>query len=1208
MNVFELFGSIAIKGGDDANRQIDNLDKGGKRASSSVGRLEKASALAGKAMKIAFIGAAAAIGLLAVGLTKAVKEAADLEQITVAYEVLIGDVEKAGKVINDIKKASAKTPFQFKDLAKQGQTLMAFGIEADIVVDKMMMLGDVSMGNSVKMESIVRAYGKIQAKGKASLEELNMLTENGVPILEALSDQYEVTTAEMFKMITAGVVGFADVDQAIQTMTSEGGKFYGMLDKQSKTFTGRISTLKDNIQMLFAEVGSKLLPVIGPVIDKFTTKIKTALEELTDGKGPLARFTEVIVKIIAWAVNNIPKIGRTFQFVGEVAGIVADGIKVVWDQLAATVQGIIESLGIDKAVGVVFDVAVKFIGDTYAAIKKGIDTGDWSDLFGKAIDLSKVLITIYAGILLAKNITAIIGGLFSAISAAFIGTQFLTTISGIGIGGVVAGVALAVTIADTIMDPEKGWGAFATNVGIALMGAFAAGVITKSSKTGFYVFSILVQLNPTKGIDWAAKWKKIGDDFDANWSVTKANIEMKWDAFWEKLGEDIWPKIKQGIKNAAAKIDLVGYIIDWITGKNKEPKEAGKEVGSEFVEGTVESLTNVQKLLKAGKELGEKLGDGIESAWSVTITNALMWGSQLIESIETGITESIDTLKLIGSNMWAYIKDGFGDAFSLGEDIIQRLIDGFNAGKQRIFDLWDDIWSGIKGIFKPGSPSKEAEQLGEDIDAGLVNGFNNGKQKIIDWWDNLWNEDIKWGIFGSHSIPREPVYLGQDIDKGFAKGLANNADLIMTEAEKLVSDFEDTFKDSDLEPGFIAQLVEAYKKWIEAITAPGTMDAQAIIDNILGKTPEKTGEDAAEKLNKGFFGKLFDKIKEKITEIGQAFKDLDDDVFGGIFGKIGDYFKSVFGGIFSGLMNEIIAANPDLGAAITAFQTGSEAKRKKDKDDKPIEGMTASMLTGGIQAFIVSLATGSEEFQNLMKSLEPVITKLVNLFGLLITPLLPLVNILSKQLEPLMKMLEPMLKVVGEVIATLVLMLMQLIPPAIAILEPILQAITWTLEKLVMPILKFLYKAIALVYNGIANSINWLVTAINKVPFINIKWRMPNMEGELPGLPEPPAAEEEETAADDSTTGNGGRQISEITGPTRDLLVDLLTPLARLDSLTSIGNRIYDLLDERLVPRGAGVNIENLTIYGDNIDPILTARQIEEALGENIDFAQVGNL
>ncbi len=121
MNVFELFGSIAIKGGDDANRQIDNLDKGGKRASNSVGRLEKASALAGKAMKIAFIGAAAAIGLLAVGLTKAVKEAADLEQITVAYEVLIGDVEKAGKVINDIKKHQQKPRFNLKILQNKAR-------------------------------------------------------------------------------------------------------------------------------------------------------------------------------------------------------------------------------------------------------------------------------------------------------------------------------------------------------------------------------------------------------------------------------------------------------------------------------------------------------------------------------------------------------------------------------------------------------------------------------------------------------------------------------------------------------------------------------------------------------------------------------------------------------------------------------------------------------------------------------------------------------------------------------------------------------------------------------------------------------------------------------------------------------------------------------------------------------------------------------
>ena len=190
MNVFELFGSIELKGGKDANAQIDKFDRNGRKASKSVITLEKVTTAAGKAMKVAFVAAAAAAALLTVGIKKAVSEAADLEQIGVAYEVLIGSAEKAGKVIDKIKKAAASTPFQFKDLAKQGQTLMAFGTAADNVVDTMMMLGDISMGNSVKMESIVRAYGKIQAKGKATLEELNMLTENGVPIMAALAEQY----------------------------------------------------------------------------------------------------------------------------------------------------------------------------------------------------------------------------------------------------------------------------------------------------------------------------------------------------------------------------------------------------------------------------------------------------------------------------------------------------------------------------------------------------------------------------------------------------------------------------------------------------------------------------------------------------------------------------------------------------------------------------------------------------------------------------------------------------------------------------------------------------------------------------------------------------------------------------------------------------------------------------------------------------------
>ncbi len=108
------------------------------------------------------------------------------------------------------------------------------------------------------------------------------------------------------------------------------------------------------------------------------------------------------------------------------------------------------------------------------------------------------------------------------------------------------------------------------------------------------------------------------------------------------------------------------------------------------------------------------------------------------------------------------------------------------------------------------------------------------------------------------------------------------------------------------------------------------------------------------------------------------------------------------------------------------------------------------------------------------------------------------------------------------------------------------------------------------------------------------------MDEELPGMGEPDVVEDES----EGRTGTGTR-ISEITGPTRDLFIDLLSPLARLDSLTSIGNRIYDLLDERLNGR-SGVHIERMeiTTFGD-FDA--TIDEIEEALRDRQVFAVRGN-
>lgn len=254
------------------------VSKATKEASDAISDMAKTTDVKSKAMtaaatsvKIAFAGIAVAIGSVAVIAGKALKEAADMETVSTSFEVLIGDAKRAKAVLMDLRKFAAQTPLQFEDITKGAQTLMAFGSAAEDVRDQMQMLGDISMGQADKLESIVRAFGKIQAKGKASMEELNMVTEAGVPILGELASMYGKTTDEVLKMVSAGTVGFDDINQAFINMTSSGGKFYGMLDRQSQTFNGLVSTLKDNLSLLLTRLGETILPtatkILGDALD-----------------------------------------------------------------------------------------------------------------------------------------------------------------------------------------------------------------------------------------------------------------------------------------------------------------------------------------------------------------------------------------------------------------------------------------------------------------------------------------------------------------------------------------------------------------------------------------------------------------------------------------------------------------------------------------------------------------------------------------------------------------------------------------------------------------------------------------------------------------------------------------------------------------------------------------------------------------------------
>lgn len=225
---------------------------------------------------------------------------AEYEQSLTQFETLLGSAEKADRLMANLEKMGAKTPFETIDLTKATTQLLAFGTAEDEITEKLTQLGDLSMGNAEKLDRITAAYGKMLAKGKVSLEELNMFTEAGVPILGQLQTQYGITQEKLFSMISAGKIGINDINTAMEKMTSEGGQFFGMMDKQSSTFSGLMSTMSDNVTQFTRKVGEESFEYLKSELSDLVSTIDDM-----DSDGTLNTIAADLGEDIGQAVLNI---------------------------------------------------------------------------------------------------------------------------------------------------------------------------------------------------------------------------------------------------------------------------------------------------------------------------------------------------------------------------------------------------------------------------------------------------------------------------------------------------------------------------------------------------------------------------------------------------------------------------------------------------------------------------------------------------------------------------------------------------------------------------------------------------------------------------------------------------------------------------------------------------------------------------------------
>lgn len=202
--------------------------------------------------------------------TEYVKEIANVrgefQKLEIAFETMLQSKEKADALMSQIVDTAAKTPFDLQGVAGGAKQLLAYGVASDKVNETLIRLGDIASGLSIPLGDLVYLYGTTMAQGRMFTMDLRQFQGRGIPMAEELAKVMGVAKNEVAGLVTAGKVGFKEMEQAIWSMTSEGGKFSGLMEKQSKTITGQISNLQDAVDQMFNEIGRSQEGVISGAI------------------------------------------------------------------------------------------------------------------------------------------------------------------------------------------------------------------------------------------------------------------------------------------------------------------------------------------------------------------------------------------------------------------------------------------------------------------------------------------------------------------------------------------------------------------------------------------------------------------------------------------------------------------------------------------------------------------------------------------------------------------------------------------------------------------------------------------------------------------------------------------------------------------------------------------------------------------------------
>ncbi len=243
----------------------------------------------------------------------------EIEALEISFETLIGSKDKADALFSSIREFAVNTPMTMQSLANGAQTLLGFGIEADRVMPILQQIGDISMGDAQKFQSLTLAFSQASSTGKLMGQDFLQMVNAGFNPLAEISRTTGISIKQLKEDMENGLITVDRLQAAFASATAEGGKYHNMLDKQSKGIKGAISNLHGAVDDMMNDIGTSSQSLITGTVDMATTIVKN-YEAIADVLLYLIE-TYGIYKAALIAVATVEKVKAEIDYETEAAAL-----------------------------------------------------------------------------------------------------------------------------------------------------------------------------------------------------------------------------------------------------------------------------------------------------------------------------------------------------------------------------------------------------------------------------------------------------------------------------------------------------------------------------------------------------------------------------------------------------------------------------------------------------------------------------------------------------------------------------------------------------------------------------------------------------------------------------------------------------------------------------------------------------------------------